>query len=74
LSDCIESLLRQSFVDIEVILINDGSRDDSGKYLSIICGERFQIIYLEQENKGVSEARNAGLNIARGRFCRLCGR
>ena len=32
LSDCIESLLRQSFVDIEVILINDGSRDDSGNH------------------------------------------
>ena len=61
-SRCLDSILNQTFLDWECILIDDGSQDESG----IICDEyaakekRFQVIH--QENKGVSVARNKGLD------------
>ena len=66
LSDCLESILNQTWSDIEVILINDGSKDKSG----IICDQfairdkRVQVIH--QENHGVSYSRNVGLKNSSG--------
>lgn len=68
LSECIDSILNQSYKNIELILINDGSTDNSG----FICDEysrrnkRIKIIHTE--NKGVSHARNIGLSIAKGEY------
>lgn len=68
LEKCIKSILQQTFSDFELILIDDGSKDASGK----ICDdyakldERIKVIH--QENQGVSSARNAGLDIAKGRY------
>lgn len=68
LKECIESLLNQTFKDIEVILVNDGSTDSSG----IICGEyalkdkRVKVIH--QNNQGVSFARKKGTLEAKGEF------
>ena len=65
---CLDSIIAQTFTDWECILIDDGSPDSSGK----ICDEyaakdsRFRVIH--QENKGVSAARNAGLDAARGEW------
>lgn len=65
---CLDSILAQTFTDWECILIDDGSPDNSGA----ICDEyakkdsRFQVVH--QENKGVSAARNAGLDAARGEW------
>lgn len=65
---CIESIIAQTFTSWECILIDDGSPDDSGK----ICdeykekNEKFKVIH--QENHGVSAARNAGLDIAKGEW------
>ena len=65
---CVESILRQSYRALEIILINDGSTDGSGE----VCDrykqddERVQVIH--QENAGVSAARNAGLDAARGEW------
>jgi glycosyltransferase involved in cell wall biosynthesis len=68
LDKCIDSILKQSVVDFELILINDGSIDNSllicEKYASV--DNRVKII--TQDNKGVSSARNAGLDIAKGKF------
>ena len=69
---CIKSLLEQTYQNIEIILVNDGSTDDS---LSI-C-ERFknayeQIIVISQPNGGVSSARNAGLKAASGEYIMFC--
>lgn len=65
---CIDSLLNQSFNDIEILLINDGSPDASG----IICKEyasHFPFVkYFEKENGGVSSARNVGLRAAKGKY------
>lgn len=68
LSRCIESIINQSYQNIEIILINDGSTDNS----SIICDEyakkdtRIKVIH--KKNGGVSSARNVGLKNARGEF------
>lgn len=68
LSECLDSLLAQRMEDFEVILIDDGSRDATAQ----IAGEyvrrdrRFRL--LQQENAGVSVARNAGLSAARGEW------
>lgn len=68
LPKCIDSILAQTFVDFELILIDDGSPD----HCSEICDEYAlkdgRIIVIHQENKGVSAARNAGLDIAKGEY------
>ena len=68
LEKCISSLLDQSFTDFELILVNDGSRDNCGK----ICDDfkekdsRIKVIHLE--NGGVCRARNKGMELATGDF------
>lgn len=62
---CIESVLNQSYKNIEIIAINDGSKDNT---LEILKNFKSQIILIDQQNSGVSAARNAGLNIAKGEF------
>lgn len=65
---CLDSLMEQTFTDFEVILIDDGSTDNSGR----ICDEyvnqdlRFQVVH--KENRGVSNSRNIGLNLAAGKY------
>lgn len=68
LGECIDSLLKQTMSSIEIVLVNDGSTDHS---LDIIkkYSERYDnVVYVDQENKGVCIARNAGLEIARGDY------
>lgn len=66
LARCIENVLKQPFVNIELVLVNDGSTDKCGE----ICGEhlekdnRIKVIY--KENGGVSSARNAGSKLLQG--------
>ena len=68
LTECIESLLRQTYKNIEVILVDDGSVDGS----DVICDayqekdERIKVIH--QRNQGVSAARNAGIHMSTGEF------
>lgn len=69
LSTCIESILGQNFKDFEVILVDDGSTDNSGN----ICDEIAQkycdfIRVIHKENGGLSSARNAGLKVAEGEY------
>ena len=67
LKRCIESILKQNLEELELILVDDGSMDSSGK----ICEEykkkdrRVKVIY--QENGGTSKARNTGLSVAQGK-------
>lgn len=71
LSQCLESLLHQS-VELEVILINDGSTDCSGE-IAQMYEKRYQHIQLlHQENRGQSFARNRGLAAARGEYIFFC--
>ncbi|TGJ76367.1 putative glycosyltransferase EpsJ [Caproiciproducens galactitolivorans] len=65
---CLASLISQTFTDFEIIAVNDGSKDDS---LSILLHfqERYSnITVINQKNCGMSQARNAGLAVARGEY------
>ena len=65
---CLDSIASQTFTDWECILIDDGSPDKSGAICDEYAGRdsRFRVIH--QENKGVSAARNAGLDAAQGEW------
>jgi glycosyltransferase involved in cell wall biosynthesis len=68
LHKCLDSILCQSFYDFELILIDDGSKDSSGsicaKYAKI--DERIKVVH--KENEGVSQARNLGIEMAKGKY------
>lgn len=68
LYEAIESILKQSLKDIEVILINDGSTDESGDIIKRIATQDKRISYFEQSNQGQSVARNVGLQHATGEY------
>lgn len=65
---CIKSITGQSISDIEIIAINDGSADNSHDALVKLAKKDSRIVVIDQKNLGVSVARNAGLNIARGKY------
>lgn len=65
---CIESIQTQTYSDWELILIDDGSPDKSGKVCERYAAEDERIIVVHQKNGGVSKARNTGLQIAKGKY------
>ena len=62
---CIESLINQSYTNIEIIIVNDGSTDDSIKFIEPYLNNP-RIKYFTQTNKGLGEARNVGIRNASG--------
>lgn len=68
LEECLESVVKQSLKNIEIICIDDGSIDHSIEILNKYKNEDERIIILRKENGGVSSARNAGLEIATGEY------
>ncbi|MPB71666.1 glycosyl transferase [Campylobacter fetus subsp. testudinum] len=68
LKECLESLLNQSFKDIEVIAINDGSSDDTLDILNKFASIDSRITIIDQQNSGASAARNAGVKASNGEF------
>lgn len=69
---CISSLLEQTYTNIEIILVDDGSTDSSGVICDNYSLKDNRIIVIHQTNQGVSSARNAGLNIASGKYVGFC--
>lgn len=63
---CVDSILSQSFNDFELILINDGSKDESGKICDEYKEKDSRVIVFHYPNQGVSAARNHGLDSAAG--------
>lgn len=68
LRKCLDSVLAQSFADFEVLLINDGSTDGSGKICDEYAKKDKRIKVFHKENGGVSSARNLGLDNAKGEW------
>ena len=65
---CICSVMAQTLPELEIIIINDGSIDESGKILRKLAQKDSRIILLDQENKGVAAARNLGVEKATGKY------
>ena len=68
LSECLDSILNQSYSDFEVILINDGSLDNSGTICDEYATMDFRVCVVHQQNSGVSIARNNGIKLAKGEW------
>lgn len=68
LPHCVRSLREQSFADLEIILVDDGSPDGCGALCDAYAEEDDRIRVIHKENGGLSSARNAGIEAARGRY------
>jgi len=68
LDTCVQSILGQTYSNLELILINDGSSDRSGEICERYAYENNNVIYKHQSNAGVSAARNVGLETALGDY------
>ena len=66
IKETINSVLTQTFQNFEILVINDGSTDDSSHIIKTIKDDRIHLI--EQENKGVSFSRNKGIALAKGKY------
>ena len=65
---CVESILSSEYEDFELILVNDGSNDDSGLICDYYAEKETKIRVFHQENRGVSAARNIGIELAQGKW------
>ena len=68
IKQCVESVLLQDFFDWEMILVDDGSTDKSGRLADEYAAKDNRILVVHQENRGPGAARNAGLDAARGEY------
>lgn len=68
LCECVDSVINQTFKNIEIILIDDGSPDNCPKICDEYARKDSRIIVMHKENGGLSSARNAGLEIATGEY------
>lgn len=68
LRQCVDSILVQTYTNLEVILVNDGSPDNCGKIIDEYSLKDRRIIAIHKENGGISDARNAGIEVATGQY------
>ena len=68
INDCVESIINQKYKNIEIILIDDGSTDNSGKIIDALAEKDKRIKVIHKKNGGVSSARNTGLDNAQGEY------
>lgn len=65
---CLDSLVNQTLKDIELIVINDGSKDKSDEIIKKYVSKYPNIIYINRSNKGISYTRNEGIKKAKGKY------
>lgn len=68
LEECVDSLINQTFKDIEIILVDDGSPDNCGSICDAFATRYPQIRVIHQENSGLSVARNIGIDSSSGEY------
>ena len=68
IEQCVNSIMRQTYSNLEIILVNDGSKDKSIEFCRKLQKEDNRIIVINKENEGVSKTRNRGLDIAKGEY------
>ena len=68
LHQCLDSIVSQSYKDLEIILVDDGSTDGSGSICDVYADKDVRIKVIHQDNRGLPEARNSGLKVAKGDY------
>lgn len=68
LRKCLDSVVNQTLKDVEIIIINDGSTDDSKNIIEEYSCKYKNIIFIDQENKGIGKTRNIGIKKATGEY------
>ena len=68
LDKCVESIVNQTYTNLEIILVDDGSTDSSGNKCDEWASKDERIIVIHKENGGLSDARNTGIELATGEF------
>ena len=68
LKECIESISKQTYSNLEIILVDDGSPDKCGEMCDVLAKDDNRIIVIHQENGGLSSARNAGMQVMKGDY------
>ncbi len=68
LEKCVQSIRNQTYSNLEIILVDDGSKDACGKICDRISEEDSRVVVIHKQNGGLSDARNAGIEIAKGDY------
>lgn len=68
LKQCVDSVVKQTYKNLEIILVNDGSTDNSGKICDEYTLKDSRIKVIHKENGGISSARNVAIDIAEGKY------
>ncbi len=72
ISKCLESLLKQTFSNIQIMAVNDGSTDDSGKIVESFCGKDKRINYIVKENGGYGSVLEYGIKHCKTKYLLIC--
>lgn len=68
LDDCLRSVINQSYKNIQIVVVNDGSKDSSGDIIARYAASDSRIEHINKDNEGISRARKDGLDAARGEY------
>ena len=68
IEQCLCSVIKQTYSEVEMVIIDDGSTDGTGNIVDQICQNRENAIVIHQVNQGVSAARNKGIECASGKY------
>ena len=72
LDQCVNSLINQTYDKIEIILVDDGSKDNSGKICDKFCEENSNMKVIHKKNEGLISARRIALEMSSGDYCVFC--